>query len=163
MTSSDDQPFLHVDDDWKAQAQAEKAKLAEKQKAKQATPATPASAGAGPSSESKPVADGAKTSAGGAGGRTIPPADFHTLVNSITSQALFSMGAMPDPQTGQRFTDLAIARHHIDTLGVLEEKTMGNLTDEESQLLSGTLYELRASYVQVANASRSPATGGQSQ
>jgi len=86
-----------------------------------------------------------------------------TLISSIATQALFSLGAMPDPQTGQRYTNLDIARHHIDSLGVLEEKTKGNLTDEEKTTLATTLYELRQSYVQVANASRSPATGGPSQ
>lgn len=142
--SNDESPILHVDDDWKAQAQAEKAKLAEKEKA--------AKQEAIASGSSEPASQGAPGQ--------IPPADFSTLVNSIATQALFSMGAMPDPQTGQRYTNLDIARHHIDSLSVLEEKTKGNLTEEEQKALSGTLYELRASYVQIANAARSPATGG---
>lgn len=147
MTTPDDPPILHVDDDWKAQAQAEKAKLAEKEKAAKAK--APAS--------DKPGAAG-KTAPG-----RIPAADFTTLVNSIATQALFSMGAMPDPQTGQRYTNLDIARHHIDSLSVLEAKTKGNLTEEEAKTLAATLYELRSSYVQIANASRSPATGGPAQ
>lgn len=161
MSNPDDQPLLHVDDNWKAQAQAEKQKLAEKQKAAKQPPAAPASAGAGPSKQSKPPANrGAATSAAG---RQIPPADFRTLVSTLASQALYAMGAMADPQTGQRFTDLDIARHHIDTLGVIEDKTKGNLTEEEARLLAGTVYELRSTYVQVSNASRSPATGGPDQ
>lgn len=149
MTDQDPSPILHVDDDWKAQAQAEKAKLAEKEKAAKAQAATTDSAGSGAASRPAPG--------------QIPPADFTTLVSSIATQALFSMGAMPDPQTGQRYTNLDIARHHIDSLSVVEEKTKGNLSDEESKMLSATLYELRQSYVQIANASRSPATGGPSQ
>jgi hypothetical protein len=147
MSDQDPSPILHVDDDWKAQAQAEKAKLAEKEKAAK-------------QSASKPAAD--PGAAQGAPGQ-IPPADFTTLVSSIATQALFAMGAMPDPQTGQRYTNLDIARHHIDSLDVLEEKTKGNLSEDEATMVSTTLYELRQSYVQIANASRSPATGGPSQ
>ncbi|MEM6258945.1 MAG: DUF1844 domain-containing protein [Planctomycetota bacterium] len=144
MSDEDPSPILHVDDDWKAQAQAEKAKLAEKEKASKAgtdDAGTPTQAGPG----------------------QIPPADFTTLVSSIATQALFSLGAMPDPQTGQRYANLDVARHHIDSLSVLEDKTKGNLTEEESKMLATTLYELRQSYVQIANASRSPATGGHTQ
>jgi len=149
MPSPDDEsPLLHVDNDWKAQAQAEKAKLAEKEKA----------------AKLKQAASGEKPgSATGNRPGQIPPADFLTLVSTIATQALFSMGAMPDPQTGQRYTNLDIARHHIDSLGVLEAKTKGNLTEEEATTLATTLYELRSTYVQIANASRSPATGGPSQ
>lgn len=154
-TPDDESPLIHVDDDWKAQAQAEKAKLTEKEKAAKQKQAAGA-AGAGAAGETKASADAGKPG-------QIPPADFNTLVSSIATQALFSMGAMPDPQTGQRYTNLDYARHHIDTLGVIEEKTKGNLTDEERKTLSSTLYELRQSYVQIANASRSPATGGPSQ
>lgn len=149
MSNEDPSPILHVDDDWKAQAQAEKAKLAEKEKA-----AKQQAAASGTAETSAP--------AQGTPGQ-IPPADFTTLVSSIATQALFSMGAMPDPQTGQRYTNLDIARHHIDSLTVVEEKTKGNLTEDESTMLASTLYELRQSYVQIANASRSPATGGPSQ
>lgn len=149
MSDQDPSPILHVDDDWKAQAQAEKAKLAEKEKSAKAQAATTGATETGPAAQAAPG--------------QIPPADFTTLVSSIATQALFSMGAMPDPQTGQRYTNLDIARHHIDSLSVVEEKTKGNLSDEESKMLSGTLYELRQSYVQIANASRSPATGGPSQ
>ena len=149
MSNEDPSPILHVDDDGKAQAQAEKAKLAEKEKA----------------AKQQAVASGAADTNSPAQGTPgqIPPADFTTLVSSIATQALFSMGAMPDPQTGQRYTNLDIARHHIDSLTVVEEKTKGNLTEDESKMLAGTLYELRQNYVQIANASRSPATGGPTQ
>ncbi|MFN3166220.1 MAG: DUF1844 domain-containing protein [Phycisphaeraceae bacterium] len=150
MTQPDDSPILHVDDDWKAQAQAEKQKLAEKEKAAKQQQAA---AGAGQAAQKG-------TPAGKARPGQLPPAGFNTLINSIATQALFAMGAMPDPQTGQRYTNLDIARHHVDSLGVLEEKTKGNLTDEEQRTLATTLYELRSTYVQIANASRSPATGG---
>ena len=60
------------------------------------------------------------------------------------------MGAIPDPRTGQRMQNLDLARHHIDMLSVIEEKTKGNLSDEETQMLTQTLYELRQRYIQLS-------------
>lgn len=128
---ADQGPKIHIDSDWKAQAQAEKQKLAEQ--AKGAPKAGPAGAGA-------------------AGG--LPPATFETLISTMVTQALFAMGAIPDPRTGQRMQHLDLARHHIDMLGVLEEKTKGNLAEEEANLLSGAVYELRTRYIQLASAAR---------
>lgn len=140
-------PQIQVDSDWKQQAQREKQKLAEKEKA------------AREPAPDKGTAGGA-TSAPPQGSR-FPDADFAGLTNMMVSQALMAMGAMAHPQTGQPHVDLGLARHMIDLLGVVEEKTEGNLTEEEHKQLASTLYELRSSYVQIANASRSPATGGQ--
>lgn len=128
MSDQDESPKIHVDSDWKAQAQAEKEKLA--QQAKESEKKGPAA-----------------TAAGG-----LPPASFETLVSTMATQALFAMGAIPDPRTGQRIQQLDLARHHIDMLGVLEEKTKGNLTEDESKMLSGTAYELRSRYIQISSA-----------
>lgn len=141
MTDSNDPPQIHIDDDWKAQAQAEKAKLAEAAK--------PKASAAGDAPANK---DSGGPGGGASGG--IPPANFETLLSSFVTQALFAMGAIPDPQTGKPALHLDLARYQIDMLGVLEEKTKGNLTDEETKMLAGTLYELRSRYVQVANAQR---------
>lgn len=143
MEESGEAPKIQIDSDWKAQAQAEKEKLAA-----QSTP-TP---GSGPGSGVDGSAD-----APGAGGETsggLPPANFETLLSTFITQALFAMGAIPDPQTGQPVMHLDLARHHIDMMTVLEEKTQNNLTEEESKLLTGALYELRSRYVEVANAAR---------
>lgn len=133
MSDQDEGSKIHIDSDWKAQAQAEKQKLAEQDKAGAA--GSPGGAGAG--------------APGG-----MPPATFESLVSTMATQAMFAMGAIPDPRTGQRMQHLDLARHHIDMLGVLEEKTKGNLSDEESKMLSGTTYELRSRYIQLASASR---------
>jgi len=130
-------PKIIIDDDWKAQAQAEKEKLAQKASDPAGDPGDP----------------GAAAAAGGPG--KIPPPTFEVLLSSFVTQALFALGAIPDPQTGQPMLSLELAKHQIDMLGVLEEKTKNNLTDDESKLLAGALYELRDRYVQVANASRS--------
>lgn len=132
----DDAPKLHIDSDWKAQAQAEKKKFAEKQQA------------------SSKSADGDPGAAGQLGQGQIPPASFETLVSSLATQAVYALGGMQDPQTGQRMVDLQLARHAIDLLGVLEDKTKNNLSEEEADLLSQTLYELRNHYVQIGNAAR---------
>jgi hypothetical protein len=131
MAEDKQAPKIQIDTDWKAQAQAEKQKLTEQAK----------------SAEAK-----GGRAAGGAGG--LPPASFQTLVSTMATQALFAMGAIPDPRTGQRMQHLELARHHIDMLTVIEEKSKGNLTEEESTLLAGTLYELRTRYIQLATAAR---------
>jgi hypothetical protein len=62
-------------------------------------------------------------------------------------QALMALGEVPNPATGQPQADLEQARYLIDILGMLQEKTHGNLTSEESTLLEDLLYELRMKYV----------------
>lgn len=130
---ADEAPKIQIDSDWKAQAQKEKQRLAE---------------------QSKAQASGAGRGPGGGAAGGLPPATFETLLSTMATQALFAMGAIPDPRTGQRMAHLDLARHHIDMLTVLEEKTRGNLTQEESDTLAATLYELRNRYVQLATASR---------
>ena len=130
-------PEIVVDEDWKAQAQEEKRRLAEQEQV--------ASAASGPAGQA---------AAGAAAGRELPPASFATLVSSIVTQILFALGAFADPQTGRRYRNLALAKHHIDVLGILEEKTKGNLTPEEKQLLDNALYEVRMAFVQAAQGGR---------
>jgi hypothetical protein len=138
---------IQIDSDWKAEAQAEKARLEEKVKAAEAT--KPA---AGPAA--RPGGPGAA-----AGPREMPKASVETLVQSIASQAMLYLGIIPDPRSGQRIQHLDIARHHIDTLGVIEEKTKNNLSETESKILATTLYELRQAYIQVATAMREQRRG----
>ncbi len=140
-----DKPKFIVDSDWKAQAQAEKERLAAqaRQKAAQTPPAAPASAG--------PAAGAATPSEGAAqgGAHELPQASLTTLISMIASQAMLSLGIIPDPRSRQRYVDLDMARYHIDTLKVIEDKTAGNLTDAERDLLNRTLYDLRTQFVQV--------------
>ncbi len=140
---SDEAPKIIVDDDWKTQAQAEKQKLTEQTKARQQ-----AESGSGD-------ATGASAAgASGPGGRQMPAASFETLISTMATQALFALGEIPDPQTGQRMAHLDLARHHLDMLGVIEEKTKDNLSKEESDMLATTLYELRNRYVQLTMSQR---------
>jgi len=71
----------------------------------------------------------------------LPPLDFSTFVVSLRTSAMLHLSA--DPQAA----DLPLARQEIDLLGILEEKTRGNLTGEEERLLSQVLFDLRTRYV----------------
>ena len=126
MADQNEDMKIQVDSDWKAQAQAEKERLSDE------TENAEARSGAG----------------------AMPEANFQTLVSTMATQALFAMGAIPDPRTGQRIAHLDLARHHIDMLTVIEAKTKGNLDEEEEKMLGTTLYELRNTYIQLSTAQR---------
>lgn len=76
---------------------------------------------------------------------TIPPIDFNILVLSLSTSALMQMGDAPDDDATA--PDLNLARQTIDLLGVLEDKTRGNLTGEEERLLHQVLTDLRVRFV----------------
>ncbi|MFP4213026.1 MAG: DUF1844 domain-containing protein [Desulfohalobiaceae bacterium] len=80
----------------------------------------------------------------------MPQVDLNTFILSLGSSVLAHLGEVPDPSTGQTNQNLELARHTIDILGVLEEKTQGNLTPDEDNLLKNLLFELRMKYVQKA-------------
>jgi len=87
----------------------------------------------------------------------LPPASFSFLVLSLRAQAEIQLGLMhfgPEPKPEP---DLPIARHTIDMLGVLLEKTKGNLSLEEQRLLENSLTELRFRFVQVSDEAAKPA------
>jgi hypothetical protein len=77
------------------------------------------------------------------------PASFGNFFMSLASQAAASLGAMPHPVTGQRSIDLETGKHWIDILGMLEEKTKGNLHPQEAELVKSLTSDLRLQYVQV--------------
>jgi hypothetical protein len=79
--------------------------------------------------------------------QALPPIDFATFVLSLASSALMNLGEMPDPDTGTSQKDLPLAKQTIDILGMLEEKTRGNLEEAEDKLLRSLLYDLRVKYV----------------
>ena len=81
----------------------------------------------------------------------MPTVSFISLVLSLNTTALFHLGELPHPETGQKVVDLELARHTIDTLIMLEKKTRGNLEEEEQELLSKVLYELKMRFIKVKN------------
>ena len=77
----------------------------------------------------------------------MPQVSFNTFILSIASSALVQLGEVPDPETGKTGENLLLAKHTIDVLCMLREKTSGCLDAEEKQLMDGLLYELRMKYV----------------
>ncbi len=80
------------------------------------------------------------------------PASFANFMMSIASNAASSLGMMEHPVTGKREVDLELGKHWIDVLGMLEQKTRGNLLPQEQQILEGLLADLRMQYVSLTNA-----------
>jgi len=134
--SKSEQPKIVVDSDWKAQAQAERDRLAEQE----AKSPKSAKAGAGLGLE----------------GDDLPPADFRTIVGLLATQAVMYLGGYADPQ-GRVVVVPDYAQHHIDLLAVLQEKTRGNLTEEEQQDLDAVVDELRRRFVQIMGMAREAA------
>lgn len=75
---------------------------------------------------------------------SLPPATFSQLIVSLGSSALVHLGELTDPGSGSSQVDLPMARHSVEVLVLLQEKTKGNLTDPETQLLATLVDELRA-------------------
>ena len=123
---------IHVDSDWKREAQAEKERLA--RQAQAGAPQSPP----GEPDEGEPEAP-------------LPPASFASLIQQLASQAALFMSRERDPETGEILQRLDLAKHTIDLLAVLEEKTKGNLSQDEQRLLDTLLYELRMAYVAAAS------------
>jgi len=84
---------------------------------------------------------------------SLGPIDFSTHVVSLASTALIALGKMPTPDGDAMPIDLETARHLIDVLGMLEDKTKGNLDEAEHKLLASLIYDLRVAYVDTQKAS----------
>ena len=79
----------------------------------------------------------------------MPSVTFSSLVLSLNTSALYHMGELPHPETGQRIVDRELAKHTIDTLTMLAAKTKGNLDHDENELLTRILYELKMHFVKL--------------
>jgi hypothetical protein len=121
-------PKLIIDEDWKSQVQAEKQAL--DRQLHQEPPAGP---------QPKQPAEAVP----------LPPATLAILLTTLATQALVGLGQVPSPVSGKPEVHLDEAKHFIDTLEMLEAKTAGNRTAEETQLLDNLLHELRIGFVQV--------------
>lgn len=122
-----DKKKIIVDEDWKQQAKREKEVLAAKEEAE-------------------------KQKTGQRNGRQpLPEGDFAALISMLFTQTLFSLGFLNVKGQEKREPDLGLAKYNIDMLEMLEQKTKGNLSDDEQQALTTALNELRMAYVKVAN------------
>jgi hypothetical protein len=115
-----------VDEGWKNQVEAEREAL-RKDKGEPERPATP-----GPNGE-----------------EDLPPPSLALLANSLYLQAAISLGLLPNPLSRKAEVNLRRAKHSIDTLGMLQEKTAGNRTPEESEIIEEMLHQLRLAYLSV--------------
>jgi hypothetical protein len=127
-----------------------------------ATPETPAQ----PEREARPRPTAPRDQARPGRDPLDDPASFLSLIMSLASNAAASLGMMPHPATGETGVDLKTAKHWIDVLGMLENKTSGNLDEQEAQVLEGLLSDLRMQYVSFSSSppptkfSASDITGG---
>ncbi len=126
---TDSEKKIITDDDWKQQAKKEKEKLVDKDKAEAAPEASP----------------------DGQAAQTLPPADMTALINMLAVQAMYYLGALPGPDGQKAEVNLDLSKYHIDLLSVMDEKTKGNLSEEENNMLSTALHEIRMLYVQKAS------------
>ena len=149
-----EKPKIIIDEDWKTQVQAEK-------EAAQQEPAGPAWAADSPDegSASEPSPQ-EPTEQAVPEDPAMPPASFQMLLTGLATEAMMSLGQIPHPMTGEATVRRNQAKYLIDTIGVLQEKTKGNLSDEEQEMIDGTLNELRMQFVEVAKAVEKAAANG---
>ena len=121
-----------IDESWKEQAAREKSVAAETAKSQ---PGQAPTQGAG---ETRLEAD------------ELPQARLDLFVSGLAMEAFVALGEMPHPTTRKQAVNLRQAKYLIDLLGVLEEKTKGNLSVDEERLLTDTLYQLRMRYLSKA-------------
>ncbi len=136
------EPNIVVDEDWKSRVQAEKEAAAKKRDAEQP--------------DAPPATDDVRDADARSG--PLPPASFELLVGMLWTQAVAAMGKMPDPVEGHAVVRPDVAKHYIDMLNMLEQKTKGNLTSNEAEMLSGLVHELRMMFLTIR---REPASDGQ--
>jgi hypothetical protein len=85
-------------------------------------------------------------------GKELPSLDFATFVLSLSHSALMHLGEAPHPDDNQTRVSLPLAKQTIDLLGLLEEKTKGNLSGEEERLIGQILFDLRMRFVEKSKA-----------
>ncbi|PQO40260.1 DUF1844 domain-containing protein [Blastopirellula marina] len=131
----DPEKKIVIDSDWKEQVRQEKEKLKGEPEL-------------GTSSQSaNSVSEGEAEDAASTGVGQFPPADFMLLISMLATQAFSAMGQIPDPVTGQASKHPDVAKHMIDLLAVLEEKTKGNLNPQEKAVLESVLHQLRMAFI----------------
>lgn len=133
-------PKIFVDEDWKQKAEAEK-KAIEEEIASQAEESAEAPA---------------------EGEYDLPPASFPSLLQEFSTRALVSLGMIQNPFSGEAQVDLKAAAYSIDMLAILQEKTAGNLEENESAYLGQLIAQLREAFLKVSAAEGSAAPAGES-
>ena len=141
MAKEEEPKKIIVDEDWKQQAQREKEILAAQEQEEKKKEAE---------EKQKEAKEGPKR------GEPLPEGSLAALISMLATQTLFALGFLQIKGEEEREPDLDLARYNIELLQALEEKTKGNLTTEEQQLLKNTLSELRMGYVSMVNQAAAP-------
>ncbi|MBC8481603.1 MAG: DUF1844 domain-containing protein [Planctomycetes bacterium] len=121
---AEEEKKLHIDDDWKTEAKKDKERLAAQEKVE------------------KQEAEQQKRG-------PLPKGDFIALVSLLATQAMFALGLI-QMEKEKKEPDLDMAKYNIDMLEALEEKTKGNLTEDEEKGIQNTLSQLQMAYVKIA-------------
>jgi len=130
---ADEKKKIIIDEDWNSQVEAERAEAA---KVKPAAPEAPAA-----NEDSAELVD-----------PPMPPASFEMLLTTLATEALVALGQVPHPVTGKMQAYRNQAKFLIDTVDVLRQKTAGNLTTSEQQVIDSLLHQMRLVFVQTAGA-----------
>ncbi len=148
-TDPTEEPKLIIDEDWKTQVQREKEEI--KKREAEATKEAPAAEEASPAA----AHEGTDAAVAGKAGDQPPPppASLLLLITTLATQAMAALGQLPDEEGKSMPVNLDYARHFIDSIGILEEKTKGNLASEEQAFMQQTLHQLRLAFVTVRNQS----------
>ncbi|MBI1748331.1 MAG: DUF1844 domain-containing protein [Acidobacteria bacterium] len=103
--------------------------------------------------EKREIGDAPRSAAAatGAAEQHLHEVTFATFILSLSTSAVVSLGEIPDPSMGKLAINLEHAKQIIDILGIIKNKTLGNLQKEEEALLNGLLYDLRMKYLQKIN------------
>jgi hypothetical protein len=138
MSDKPDQPEkkIIIDEDWKSKVEAEREEASRAKDGNEATDSQAAQAEAGPAAEA-------------AEDMPLPPPTLESLVSTLAMQTMIALGLVPDPAGGTTAVQLNHAKHFIDTIAMLEEKTQGNCTSEEKAAFDNVLHELRMGYVAI--------------
>lgn len=142
--AEDSKISLSIDSDWKKQAQEEKKRLAEQEAARKQQQQTVAAAPLGA------IGSSSKTAAAVAQSKEPLKVSLESLIQTLVTQALVYLGDMPI-QGRQTMVNLDMAKNFVDMLTLLDEKTQGNLTEQEKISLDAALYEIRMRYIAVAS------------
>ena len=133
MSDGPQKSKIIVDEDWKSQVHAEKEVLAQKREHQVER------------AEMRSSPD-----------RELPPPDLTFIATTMYMQTLVALGLIPNPVGGQATVQIQQAKHAIDALDVLQQKTEGNRTPDESEAIEHMLHELRLTYIAVRDRPASP-------
>lgn len=127
-----DEKKIIIDEDWKSRVDAEREEAAQ--------------------AKSAPTAPTANEDSSEATDPPMPPASFEMLLTTLATEALIALGQVPHPVTGKVEVKRNQAKFLIDTVDVLRQKTAGNLSNSEQQVIDSLLHQMRLVFVQTADA-----------